>query len=277
MLHPTYRDNEEIFLEDLANSWGFADKCRFVFISRFLTDNDDVTNVALANNLEKKLLEDTKKSAVAEQIQRDCLRTIFRKMEAEGCEFNGVKKNKTDIAKRWLREVVYLEWWKEHLWGQLKTKGKETDKMGPVVVTEETLDMWEPNSEYAKSVELGSHIRFEVELDRDGHLLLLEKATSGKLWCLCPSLLAPKPRFEKGKAVLPQKEAPLKSFLLSGNPGKEEILAAIAPQSPHFDWLPQPEDKPLLLQGEHLSGLLAYLEGEAECQVLYMDYEVVKS
>ena len=94
MLHPTYRDNEEIFLEDLANSWGFADKCRFVFISRFLTDNDDVTNVALANNLEKKLLEDTKKSAVAEQIQRDCLRTIFRKMEAEGCEFNGVKKIK---------------------------------------------------------------------------------------------------------------------------------------------------------------------------------------
>jgi hypothetical protein len=170
MLHPTYRDNEEIFLEDLANNWGFKDKCKLVFVQRFLSSNDDLTNVALAEILEKNLLEGSSEDAVAEKIQRDYLRAIFKKMEAEGCEFNGVKKNKTDIAKGWLREVVYLEWWKEHLWGQLKTKGKETDKMGPVVVTEETLDMWEPNSEYAKSVELGSHIRFEVELDRDGHL-----------------------------------------------------------------------------------------------------------
>ena len=276
MLHPTYKNNEKTFLENIADNWGFKDKCKLVFVQRFLEDNDDLTNVALAEILEENLLDGAKKDAVAEQIQRDCLRTIFKKMEAEGCEFNGSSKGKTEIAKPWLREVVYLEWWKQHLWEQLKTKGKETDKMGPVVLKEKTLDMWEPTSEYAKSVELGSHIRFEVELDRGGHLLLLEKATSGKLWCLCPSFLAPKPRFEKGKAVLPQEEAPLKSFLLSGNPGKEEIVAAIAPQSPHFDWLPQPNDKPLLLQGVHLADLLAYLEEEAECSVLYMGYEVVK-
>jgi hypothetical protein len=277
MLHPTYENNEKIFLDDIANSWGFKDKSKLVFVQRFLSSNDDLTNVALAEVLEENLLEDAKENAVAEQIQRDYLRAIFKKMEAEGCEFNGARRDKTEIAKPWLREVVYLEWWKQLLWEQLKTRGKETDKMGPVVLTEETLDMWEPDSEYAQSVELGSRIRFEVELDRDGHLLLLERATSGKLWCLCPSLLAPKPRFEKGKAVLPQKEAPLKWFLLSGNPGKEEIVAAIAPQSPRFDWLPQPDEKPLLLQGAHLSDLLAYLEGEAECQVLYMDYEVVNN
>lgn len=277
MLHHTYKDNEETFLNDLAKDWGFTDKCQLVFVQRFLADNDDLTNVALAEILEENLLDGTKKDAVAEQIQRDCLRTIFNKMKAEGCEFNGAKKDKAKIAKPWLRDTVYLEWWKQHLWGQLKTRGKETDKMGPVVLTENTLEMWEPDSEYAQSVELGSRIRFEVELDRDGHLLLLERATSGKLYCLCPSFFAPKPRFEKGKAVLPQEEARLKSFLLSGNPGKEEIVVAIAPQSPHFDWLPQPDEKPLLLQGAHLSDLLAYLEGEAECQVLYMDYEVVQS
>ncbi len=268
MVHPTYKNNEKTFLEDIADNWGFKDKCKLVFVQRFLTDNDDLTNVVLAEILEENLLEGSKEAAVAEQIQRDCLRAIFSKIEAEGCEFNGARRGKTEIAKNWLREVVYL-------WEQLKTKGKETDKMGPVVLKEETLDMWEPTSEYAKSVELGSHIRFEVELECDGHLLLLEKATSGKLYCLCPSFFAPNPRFEKGKAVLPQKEAPLKSFLLSGNPGKEEIVVAIAPQLPELDWLPQPKDKPLLLQGVHLVDLLAYLEGEAECSVLYMDYEVV--
>lgn len=113
-------------------------------------------------------------------------------------------------------------------------------------------------------------------MERPGYLTLLEKATSGKLYCFSPSFLVPAPHFnEAGVASLPQEGAPKKYFKLTGQPGMEEIIVAIAPQRPQLDWFSTPDQPPLLLQGKHLQEFLAYFEGKSDCTLWYMDYQVV--
>ncbi|MBO1352175.1 MAG: DUF4384 domain-containing protein [Hormoscilla sp. GUM202] len=110
-------------------------------------------------------------------------------------------------TKRWLRETVFPEWVSltsslENLWQELVKRARPTKEMRPVIAN--NLNMWSP---YQDCVRLGSNIRFEVELGRAGHLLLLEKNTSGKVYCLCPSFLAPRSYLPNGKTVLPQEGA----------------------------------------------------------------------
>lgn len=177
--------------------------------------------------------------------------------------------------KGYKREVSAIEL----LWQRLKSRGSETDKMGPVLLgaQPQTLDFHEPSPNNSKKITIpaGSEIRFQVTLDRPGNLLLLEKGTSGKFWCLCPSYYAPIAPFPAGVAVLPQPETQYKCFKLSKHTGVEELVAAIAPQAPNFPWLPKPDGEPLQLQEGHLRDLLAFLEGDGDAEVLYMDFEVV--
>ncbi|MGD1705070.1 DUF4384 domain-containing protein [Dapis sp. BLCC M229] len=212
-------------------------------------------------------------------------------MAKDGYQFNG--KNKWQLVRKWLIEVKYPEWLKEKqklegilpipqlltvysLWEELKFRTNPTEKMGPRVQKISDMDMYEADSDYPNSVPLGSHIKFEVQLERLGYLTLLEKGTSGKLYCLSPSFLAPAPHFNQtGVISLPQEGAPKNSFKLTGKPGVEEIIAAIAPERPKLDWLPKPDQPPLLLQGKHLQEFLVYFEGKSDCTLWYMDYQVV--
>lgn len=164
------------------------------------------------------------------------------------------------------------------MWNLLREKATPTNKMGPVLVPAiPTLEMWEMPGEYLKTVRLGSHIHFHIELETTGHLILLEKGTSGKLWCLCPSFFAPQSYLNPGKVVLPQENSRQKSFKVSGVPGIEELVAIIAATSPPFPWLPKPDHHPLQLQEPHLQELLAYFDGRPESSILYMDYAVAAS
>jgi Domain of unknown function (DUF4384) len=163
------------------------------------------------------------------------------------------------------------------LWNQLKLKATPTDKMGPKLAAISTLEMWESPSDYLKTVKLGSQIQFHLELETTGHLILLEKGTSGRLWCLCPSFFAPQSYLNSEKVVLPQENSPQTSFKVSGVPGMEEIVAIIAATSPPFPWLPKPDQNPLQLQELHLQELLGYFEGRPESSILYMDYTVAAS
>ena len=270
MLHKTDRDREAAFLEEIADKFKLKDKTRLVFIERFKVDNDDLTNQALADVLSDNLLQNASKKAIPDIVLRDCLsKTIFKKLEAEGCDFNGANRDKVEIAKRWLREVAYP-------WYQLKNTATFTDKMGPRIQEISKMDMWQSDSDYPHTIPLGSKIKFEVKLERPGYLTLLEKGTSGKLYCLSPSFFAPAPHFNQtGVASLPQEGARINSFKLTGKPGVEEIVAAIAPQRPKLDWLPKPDQRPLLLQGKHLQEFLAYFQGKSDCTLWYMDYQVV--
>ena len=270
MLEESYKDNEASFLGKIADKLMLKDKTRLVFIERFKIDNDDLNNQALADVLSKNLLENSGKKAMPDIILRDSLsQTIFKKLEVEGCDFNGAKRDKVEIAQRWLREIVYP-------WYLLKNMAVSTNKMGPVILGMSKMDMWRSDSNYPNIVPLGSEIKFEVQLERSGYLTLLEKGTSGKFFCLSPSFLAPSPSFERAGAVLlPMEGASRKSFKLKGKPGVEEIIAAIAPERPKLDWLPKPDQPPLLLQGKHLQEFLVYFEGKSDCTLWYMDYQVV--
>ncbi|MDY6784788.1 MAG: DUF4384 domain-containing protein [Cyanobacteriota bacterium] len=218
-----YDKHEKEFLEAKATEYQFSSKTRLVFVERFREKNAEQTNKAFAEEWESSLCEGTKQNSLPETILQDRLKVICTKIEEKGCDFKNAKKGKWKIAKQWLRETQYPQWLKHHqhiplnltqLWQNIVRRATPTQQMGPVLAGR--LEMW---SDYPTCIPLGSNICFEVKLERPGHLLLLEKATSGRLWCLCPSFLAPQPLLPSGVATLPQPGATQKSFKITGNPG----------------------------------------------------------
>ncbi|MEH1867832.1 MAG: DUF4384 domain-containing protein [Nostoc sp.] len=164
----------------------------------------------------------------------------------------------------------------DKLWQQLQLLSSPTEQMGLVLVKEETLG-WGKNlpSRYEKSVQVGSFIRFEVNLETPGYLVLLQKDTSGQLWCFCPSCFAPQPHLNTGKTTLPQEGSPITSFPIEGEPGKEEIIAVLTKEVPALDWLRQENDEVLKLEASHLIELLKYVTERGDYQLWYTDYMVI--
>jgi hypothetical protein len=286
---PRYEEHETDFLEAMATHFCFTGKTRLVFVKRFREQYAEWNDKTLADDLEVDLLEGTKKKDAA-IVLRDRLKTICDKLEDEGCDFKDTTTGRWKIGKAWLRNELFPQWAKtrglitetlltlEKLWNQIKLKATPTEKMGPVLVEGvSTLDMYEPESKYLQTVKLGSHIQFHLELENTGHLILLEKGTSGRLWCLCPSFFAPQSYLNSEKAVLPQKNSPQTSFKVTGVPGREEIVAIIAATSPPFPWLPKADQKPLQLLEPHLQELLTYFDSRPESSIFYMDYVVAAS
>ena len=288
MPSPRYEDHEGDFLNYMITHCGFSSKIALVFEKRFLQEHDSYSHKQLKDIYHKKLIEGTK-SKKSDDIFRQTIEAICNKLEEKGCpsiQGNGRWQN----CRKWLREVAFPQWAKEQglvvdrpltldqLWNQLKAKATPTNKMGPILIPAiPTLEMWDFLSEHPKTVPLGSHIHFHIELEKTGHLILLEKGTSGRLWCLCPSFFAPQSYLNTGKVVLPQANSRQKYFKVSGVPGTEEIVAIIAPTSPPFPWLPKPDQNPLQLQEPHLQELLGYFEGSPDSSILYMDYAVTSS
>ncbi|NEO98650.1 MAG: DUF4384 domain-containing protein [Symploca sp. SIO2E9] len=284
---PRYEEHEDEFLKAMANRFGFSGKTWDVFIARFREKNTNSTDKEVAFSLEEDLIYGTKEGAVPATIMRDRLKVICNKLEAEGCDYQGKTKGKWKIAKHWLREELYPQWLKqrrlitlsrEQLWQQLWEQANPTDKIQPVLFPKSlpTLEMGEAemSQEESLSFPLNSKIRLEVNLESAGYLLLLEKGTSGKIYCLCPSGFAPEPQHSGGLFILPQHNTRHKSFKLTGSPGEEEIVAVIAKDVPGLDWLPKPGEKLLQLREEHLMGLLDYLSDYRDCQVLRTAYGV---
>ena len=161
----------------------------------------------------------------------------------------------------------------DNLWQQLQSLGAPTEQMGLVLVKEQTLGwMKKIPSRYEKSVQVGSYIRFEVNLSTPGYLLLLQKDTSGQFWCFCPSCFAPQPHLDTGKTILPQEGSQMTAFPVEGNPGKEEIIAVLTKELPRLDWLNQENDEVLELEASHLTELLKYVTERGEYQLWYTDY-----
>jgi Domain of unknown function (DUF4384) len=280
---PKYEDHEPRFLEAMATRFCFSGKNRIIFIERFREKNADSNNKTIAECYQVELLEGTK-NGVSGTIFTQQLSTICDKLAEEGCDFNGDTngKGRWKIAKRWLREVIFPQWAKEqglvvdapatlHPWEQLLKLATPTDKMGPKLAG--VLDMGSP---YEECLPLGSNIIFEVKLETPGYLLLLEKGTSGRFWCLCPSVFAPQPFLGAGVAVLPQPVSGKKSFKITGEVGLEQLVAVIGKDKPSLDWLPEGSENPLQLQEGHLNELLKFLERSGDCKVFYMEYTVTK-
>lgn len=269
----SYEKYEKEFLDSMAKKFGFKDRCQLVFVQRFLTTNKDLENQPLAEVLEKDLT--IKKSKDAFGIQRDDLSKIFKKLEAEGCPSHSLKNHKREIAQKWLIDRFYSQWLQEHLWEQIKAKGTRTNKMGVVFAVEPVGTMGllpKKTNPYRDTVPLNSDILFKANLDKEGYLILLERAPSGAVFCVCPSPFAPEPRCQLGERTLPQ--YPPSATFTAWEEGNEQLLAVISQELPPLEWLGKSKEEALELEGVHLQGLLDYLEGVSASQVFYTEYLV---
>jgi len=163
------------------------------------------------------------------------------------------------------------------IWQELIALASLTEEMGMVLIKEETL-AWRKNisNRYDKSVRLGSYIQFEINLKTPGYLLLIQRDTSGEIWCFCPSCFAPQPELSEGKTSLPQEGSPMTSFYIEGTPGKEQILAVVTPDLPNLEWLMSENDEVLKITENFLMELLNYLKINGATQILYTEYQIIE-
>lgn len=274
----SYEKYEQEFLDSMAKNLGFKDRCQLVFVQRFLTTNKDLDNEGLAEVLEKDLI--TKKSKDAFGIQRDYLTQIFKKLELEGCPSQSIEKGKREIAQEWLIDTFYSQWLQEHLWEQIKAKGTPTNKMGVVFAAEPVGTMGllpKKTNPYRDTIPLNSEILFKANLDKEGYLILLERAPSGAVFCVCPSEFAPEPRCQLGERTLPQYPPSPNPTFTAWEEGNEQLLAVISEELPRLEWLEKSKEEALELDGVHLQGLLDYLERISASQVFYTEYRVIAS
>lgn len=91
---------------------------------------------------------------------------------------------------------------------------------------------------------LRDRVCLAIESEREGHLLLLNKGTSGNIYCLCPSRFAPDTRLKIGCSYLPQAEPPLDAFVLTGRVGREHLLAIVTEEPLGLEWMPTSSSSP---------------------------------
>jgi hypothetical protein len=89
---------------------------------------------------------------------------------------------------------------------------------------------------------LGSRVRIKIEIDRPAHLLLLDSGPEGITYCLCPSAFVPQTQLEGGTHVLPQSDSHYESFLVTGQPGRERLLAILTDEPLGLNWTPNDPD-----------------------------------
>jgi serine/threonine protein kinase len=135
-----------------------------------------------------------------------------------------------------------------------------------------------PQPDVQHGYRLGSRVRLALEAERAGHLLLLDEGPEGILYCLCPSHFAPEPRLREGYNELPQTRSHYDSFVVTGQPGREHLLAIVSDAPLELDWLPRDSRAPArALNQSDINLLLARLRDlSAESWVALSTYfEVV--
>lgn len=133
-----------------------------------------------------------------------------------------------------------------------------------------------------------SRIRFKIELNIEGYLLLFEKGTSGTIWCWCPSRFAPQTFLSKKGMTIPQinnqgEYVPKKGIWLEARSlqlmgkGTEYMLAILIDEPPTFTWIEKakkPKNPAYKMNKDELNELSKYLESHPESQIYKMDYQV---
>ena len=120
-------------------------------------------------------------------------------------------------------------------------------------------DLGAPQDNVQHGYRLGSRVRLAIEAEREGYLLLLDKGPSGKVYCLCPSHFAPDTRLLSGCSYFPQKQSKYGSFVVSGQPGREELLAIITHKPLGLDLKPIGSAPAHVLASEDITTLIAKL------------------
>jgi hypothetical protein len=126
-------------------------------------------------------------------------------------------------------------------------------------------DLGAPQDEVQHGHRIGSRVRLALESDREAHLLLLDEGPTGNVYCLCPSWFAPDTRLRAGRSYLPQNGSRFDSFAISGQPGREHLLAILTEEPLGLDWMSSdPKTPARVLTPEDVATLLDRLE-RLEC------------
>jgi len=153
-------------------------------------------------------------------------------------------------------------------WNGLLSVAKFTDQIWPVPAdcvqrgtTRSALrGLGAPQDGVQRVYQLGSRVCLAIESDREGHLLLLDKGPEGILYCLCPSFFAHDTHLRPGRTYLPQERSRYDSFVITGKPGREELLAVITDEPLGLDWMPtDPKIPARVLTPADIDTLLALL------------------
>jgi hypothetical protein len=283
-----YEKYEAEFLEAMADKFGIAGKHQIAFIYRLLMVNETKTDKKLANTFRKQLSDDPEKSDLdIARIWRDSWdKTIYPKLEKQGFQFkvnsDADKTHKRWLAVRnWLKETYFEDWLKAYqpptlteIWLKIWDQAIETTKIliqRPKLQTlgVEIKDEWQPKTGINyPSFPVETKIEYRVKIPQKNYLILLEKFTSGKIYCLSPSRYMPKFPTDTEEVSLPHE----KLFTVTGDPGFEEIIAITSKIQPSLNWLPQPTDKPLVLETYHLDQLSKYINQNQDCEVMKTKY-----
>lgn len=117
-----------------------------------------------------------------------------------------------------------------------------------------------PQKDVQRTYQIGSRLGIAIYAQRAGHLLLIDQEYEGNIYCLCPSWFAPNTRINQGMNYLPQPNLRYQSFELSGQPGREQLLAIISDEPLDLDWMTTDANSPSReLNSEDVESLLTHL------------------
>jgi hypothetical protein len=109
-------------------------------------------------------------------------------------------------------------------------------------------------------------------------LLLLNREESGKIYCVCPSILTPSVEFDLGgEIIVPQPEAPKPYLRIPTTAGKEDWWAWIINEEPSSLswWDKMRNNRGSLITNQQLADLLGLAARQGE--VLHTYYRVVEN
>lgn len=276
-----YDECESDFIEEMITRFNLSGKKEIVFRSRFIKDNDGCLHQPLAKRLKKKLTDDESQDFA--QIYRQTLASICDKLEEMGCPpSKGADRWKN--CRRWLREEMFPLWAKEQglikpksideCWQELKEKVNATT--GLTVEIPVLSNMGARPNRKRHEIPAKSDLIYRVNSPKTGHLILFEREPNGTIVCLCPSEFAPESSYPGKETVLPHPDSEYQYFG-SDELGWEQLIAVIAPELPPFQWLEDSRKEALEVNQEHLAGLLDYVNGQPNAEVLYREYLVVNA
>lgn len=111
-----------------------------------------------------------------------------------------------------------------------------------------------------KSQALGSLVSLAIDADRDSHLILIDEGPEGIKYCLAPSWFAPSGRLNRGINYIPSDGSPFEGLLVTGRPGRENLLAILLEDPPPFDWMTSSPSTPArILDRQDVRDLLEHL------------------
>lgn len=125
---------------------------------------------------------------------------------------------------------------------------------------------------------LNEEIVYCVDVQNEGHLVLLEREPNGSIVCLSPSEFVRQNRLSVGLSILPQVDNPLNLAAFGATElGREELIACLLPKVPlaEFGWLEASREQALVLGVAELVSVLGGVVEGFHAHLWKLSYEVV--